>query len=336
MPRQKSTRGKRSPVETLCVSIVKHWFESESAKGRANVGLANGGLQLIEVFRAHYPLKAEDYTSKGGTQVKGLSGRSGDRIISRFMANAPKLGTEAGRTSRGVFPKVARLAEALNSLEKNLRSVSLGERARLADQMQEWIVNNPIRSYFGRKKLRPALSTASSAVYNVGEILDLARRRSQIGEVSQHLIGAKLALRFPKLDVPNFSYSTADSVTNRPGDFLIGSTVFHVTVSVSRELITKCADNLRDGYRAIILVPEGARVGASQLIMTEGLGDRVSALSIEGFVGQNVEELGDFDQQRASKRFRELLEEYNERVADAEPDPSLQIQIPNRLGKASR
>lgn len=55
-----------------------------------------------------------------------------------------------------------------------------------------------------------------------------ARQTGKEGPAAQHLVGAKLALRFPDMKVSNASYSTADDQSGRLGDFQIGDTSFHV------------------------------------------------------------------------------------------------------------
>jgi hypothetical protein len=61
------------------------------------------------------------------------------------------------------------------------------------------------------------------------------------------------------------------------------------------------------------------------------LSHELAILGIEDFVAQNIEEMAEFKD--FERLLRRLLELYNERVAQAEPDPSLQIEIPHRLGR---
>jgi hypothetical protein len=56
-------------------------------------------------------------------------------------------------------------------------------------------------------------------------------------------------------------------------------------------------------------------------------------MSIEGFVGQNIAELGEFGHDMSARAFRQLLVAYNRRVTQAELDPSLQIELPAGLGE---
>jgi hypothetical protein len=313
--------------------LVKDWFHAHSRGRSIAIGIANGGLHLLEHFKSAFPLTEGDYTSPGVSQVKGLSGASGDRIVARFLPGMSSIGTEAGRTSRGTLPAVRELAELLNGRADLIQPLNPSEREHVAEAMQRWIVENPIRSYFERKKLSPSLDTRHTSPANIASILAAAKERDQMGQVAQHLVGAKLALRFPKRKIQNYSYSTADVVTGRPGDFLVGSSVFHVTIAPSSAVLEKCMQNIKQGYRPFLLVPEDKRRGTYEMADSLALADVVAVMGIESFVGQNVEEIAEFGQPEFEAELRRLLEIYNERVREVEPDPSLQIDIPDKLGR---
>jgi hypothetical protein len=200
--------------------------------------------------------------------------------------------------------------------------------------MQLWLIENPIRAYFAADKLQPNVNPRHTSESNIRSVLEAARARSQSGQVAQHLVGAKLAMRFPDQEVSNHSYSTADVPTGRPGDFVLGSTVFHVTVAaISSSLMRKCRQNVRNNYRVVLLVPDGNREGARQWASSENLGDTVEVAGLETFIGQNVDEMAGFNQGQFENRLRQLLEIYNQRVRDAEPDPSLEIEIPANMSR---
>lgn len=59
--------------------------------------------------------------------------------------------------------------------------------------------------------------------------------------------------------------------------------------------------------------------------------DRVSVVSLESFVAQNLEELSEFRRAEFRSSFRQLLEIYNERVAEIDANQALQIEIPSNL-----
>jgi len=96
-------------------------------------------------------------------------------------------------------------------------------------------------------------------------------------------------------------------------------------------LIDKCAANIRNGYRAVLLVSESKIQAAKQLAEIAGYQQRIGISSLEQFVGQNIEEIGEFGKAALAKNVKALLEKYNERILAVETDRSLLIEIPNNL-----
>jgi hypothetical protein len=175
-------------------------------------------------------------------------------------------------------------------------------------------------------KINPELSTWC----NISNILSVARETGKEGPLAQYLVGAKLELRFPDIKIGNESYSTADDQLGRPGDFYIGDTAFHVTVAPMPALYEKCQQNLNDGMRVYLLVPDRTLNGARQnadLILP----GRVAVESIESFVSQNIEELLDFSKKKLTAGLRGLLETYNKRVEACEIDKSMLIEMPKNI-----
>jgi hypothetical protein len=103
-------------------------------------------------------------------------------------------------------------------------------------------------------------------------------------------------------------------------------------MSPSHNLISnRCRANLRDGYRPLVLVPGDDVQRAVTLVEIAGLAGQVAVISIEDFVGQNIEEIGGFSDQGIKTGLRDLLERYNERVQAVETDPALLIAVPVNL-----
>ena len=119
--------------------IVRQWHEAEPERARSRIGIPNTGLRVLEIFRRHWPLRENQYLTGGGGQVSGLSGAAGNEIVQRYAPELRAMGTEAGRTSRSTASAARRLAERLNSLPQEI-GADAAARARLADQMQRWIV----------------------------------------------------------------------------------------------------------------------------------------------------------------------------------------------------
>jgi hypothetical protein len=116
----------------------------------------------------------------------------------------------------------------------------------------------------------------------------------------------------------------------RPGDFLVGDTVFHVTVAPMIAVYEKCKRNLEQGLKVYLLVPDSVLAGTKQNTELQAVG-RISVQSIEAFVSQNIDELSEFSTREVRKAFRQLLEIYNERVEKTEMNKSMMIEIPSKL-----
>jgi hypothetical protein len=164
----------------------------------------------------------------------------------------------------------------------------------------------------------------------VKDILAAAHQTAKEGPVAQYLIGAKLQLRFPDKQIENKSYSTADAQQNRPGDFFVGTTAFHVTIAPMPAVFEKCQRNSENGLRPFLLVPESLLQAARQNAGLKPLVP-IEVESIESFVAQNIFELSEFSSDLLPAQFRGLLKVYNERVNAVEIDKSMLIQIPANL-----
>lgn len=147
--------------------------------------------------------------------------------------------------------------------------------------------------------------------------------------MAQHLVGAKLQLRFPNVQIENRSFTSADDQLGRQGDFFVGETALHVTVAPTAGHYERCERNIREGFRVYLLVPENRRAGAMDWVQSASPG-RVTVESIESFVAQNLDEISGFSPSKAT-HLRNLIEMYNMRVRAVETDASLQIDLPGAL-----
>jgi hypothetical protein len=172
---------------------------------------------------------------------------------------------------------------------------------------------------------------SDSATQFIKKIVATAKERNQAGAVVQHLIGAKLALRFPDLEIENHSYTTADKQLGRRGDFEIQDAIFHVTVAPSEALMKKMQSNLAENYRVVLITSSDRYSASCQLADVAGILNRVDIYPVESFVAQNMDELSKFSRAAFLKIFLELLRTYNSRVDAIESEKSLPIEIPGRL-----
>lgn len=98
-----------------------------------------------------------------------------------------------------------------------------------------------------------------------------------------------------------------------------------------QKLVARAQENIREGYRPVVLVPLDKVQFAIGLFESEGLGDRVGVQSIESFVGINIEEMGEFSSADIRAGVARLIRRYNERICYCETDKSLMVEEPEWL-----
>ncbi len=110
----------------------------------------------------------------------------------------------------------------------------------------------------------------------------------------------------------------------------MGNTAVHVTVSPSPSHYQRIEENLAHGLLVYFVVPDSVLLGVRQNVR-EDIRERVSVVSIESFVSQNIDEMAAFSESARNEKIARLLSEYNRRCLEVEMDPSLLIEIPQAL-----
>lgn len=308
------------------IGIIQEWWDSFPLRSQTRGNIA-GGLVILENLRSEFTLYLERHKAAGSDQLRNATGPNVRNILARFGENRILL-REGGRTNRGLMRNLAPLLISLAS--SDIEQLDGAELTIAIDAMQAFLVERA-RDIFNDDWISFDYSSGVSSMEVVERILTAARARHKAGEVAEYLVGAKLALRFPAYEVRNSAASSADAQREEHGDFQINDSVFHVTVAPNRGHYDKCKNNLANGLRVFLLVPEERLIGARQSVETE-IGNGVSVLSIESFVSQNIEELSEFAGDRVAQSLKDLLEKYNERVAAVETDLSLRITAPASMG----
>jgi hypothetical protein len=305
------------------------WYNSLKVV-KANNGPANGSiataLVVLNRLQEIYNLDFSTHIAVGGMQIKGASGSAVAAILKSFGEERP-FAKEGGRTNRGGPSEVRLLLETLKQLK--LENLTETERNAVLETMKLFLVNR-VRDFHNRQKIKLTFNSSLSTWHIIHNLLAEATAEGKAGYVAQHLVGAKLQLRFPDIVVSNQGGSTADMQTQRPGDFLIGHTSFHVTVAPMQPVFDKCRHNLGQGYKPFLLVPDSKLIGARQ-IAEQVSEQQISVESIESFLSQNINELSTFNKDKLSVSFKELVTIYNHRVDEIETDKSLMIELPSNL-----
>ena len=315
------------PEESPFVKAVEDWWNSFSPRSMTRGNIA-GGLVLLENLRDKFDIDINSHKAPASDQLKNATRTNVQKILARFDEERVLL-KEGGRTNRGLVKNLESLLDRLSIA--GLNELSPEDRDVELEKMQIFLVERA-RDKFNAEKLSFEYRRDTTSRELIGAILESADQRRKSGDVAQYLVGAKLALRFPDLDIRNSAASAADQQTDERGDFEINDCVFHVTVAPNSGHYDKCKTNLADGLRVFLLVPDRILAGTRQNAELAITG-RVSVESIESFVSQNIEELSEFASEKVSHNIRLLLETYNERLSRVESDLSLQIKIPTAMDK---
>jgi hypothetical protein len=305
------------------------WYRSLKIV-KANNGPANGSIAtaliVLNRLRVNFDLDFSTHIAEGGMQIKGASGASVAGILKSFGEERP-FAREGGRTNRGGPSEIKSLLENLKLL--GLKKKSEIERNEILVAMMGFLVDR-VKDYHNRQKIKLTFNPANSTWHIIHQLLEESASLGKAGYLAQHLVGAKLELRFPEIHVTNECASAADIQTQRPGDFLIGNTVFHVTVSPMPAVFEKCRHNISQGYHPYLLVTDKKLIGARQLA-EQMCGSEITVESIESFVAHNINEISVFDKDNLASNFKELVLIYNRRVDEVETDKSLMIELPKNL-----
>ncbi|RCS97776.1 DUF4928 domain-containing protein [Brevibacterium aurantiacum] len=309
------------------ISEISVWFESNrQASGAVNTNVMTAGLILANYARNGLPVSEESIRTK--SQVKGLTGSAISKILKAHGESRP-FTSEGGRTSRGTLPIANSLRQVLNKAAED-EGFQGEDIAVAASEVERFFVEQLQREYFDKQTIDVDIDPAKPVSVLVADILDAADQRKDqvVGIVAQHLVGAKLQLRFPCLEVGRDKGHAADQQTGRGGDFDIGNTAFHVTIAPMEKLVDRCRANLRNRQRPVVLVPQGRVIGATQILEVHGLIDRVGIQSIETFVGTNIEEIATYERDAIELSVARFVRTYNDRINDIEVDGSLRITEP--------
>jgi hypothetical protein len=257
--------------------------------------------------------------SQGG-EIKGA--RSGLGSILESYGIPPSYLKEA--TTRQAHQDGQRLLDAL---------VWGHDLAQLPDQERDDLLLEQIgtlvakaKAWLARQNFRLDIDRRHSPAAWVQLIVENAKSRSG-GVVEQHLVGAKLERRLKDITVPNYPAHAADQQTAREGDFTISQMVYHVTANPGGDVIQKCATNIRAGKRPILLIPNEQVYRAKVLAQEHGIGKELMVLSIEDFVAVNIVELAEQEDKDLFTILREIVQIYNQRLAQVETDLSLRIEV---------
>ena len=270
------------------------------------------------------PLNAATLVTEGSGQVLALGKSSVQRVLEEHGISQV-LAEEGGRTSRGSLGLMQRYVSFLNQVH--------GTQALDLGLVERWWIDR-VREYFAAKPLKLRFESSKSLQFVLADLLAQAKKRQSegtgtmvIGAVLQHLVGAKLELALPGVQIAHHGFSVADNSSQRQGDFAIDDSVLHVTTSPSEALMRKCQDNLRQGLRPVVITRAQGVPVARGLATNLGIEDQLELLEAEQFLSANLHEMALFRPAARHATLTSLIETYNRIVEKHETDPSLRIVI---------
>ncbi|MCC6284724.1 MAG: DUF4928 family protein [Phycisphaerales bacterium] len=318
-------------VETESRKVIAEWFESLEADRRYKPlpprGAVAAAIVVLEVLKARFDLDPNAHVTKKKGQIAGMGKGAIQKVLAAHGESRTFL-KEGGRTNRGNHAIVASLLDAVAGAR--LDRVAEAERTASLHAMQAYLVER-VNDYFQQERIKVEFNPTSPVHTFIAGILAVAEKKGRADYVAQHLVGAKLALRFPNATITNFAGSAADEQSGRVGDFQIGDAAFHVTISPTPAVCARCESNLKAGTSAVLLVPDGRLAAARELARQQGILDKIMVEPIESFVGQNLAELSGFQRDRLRDELAQLVAEYNRRVEEVETDMCLLIDVPPAL-----
>ncbi len=295
------------------------WVVACTNRGEVSRNTVAVGIVVLDHLRRECPIEPSAVQSRRG-EIKGA--RSGlSSILEKYGIPArylKEVTTRAGHQDGQKLFDTLGYGRLISKIPSAERDGFLAEAIEtLVTRAKEWL---------GRQQLRINCDRHFSPATWIGNILAEAKGRSG-GKVEQHLIGAKLAERHPDVGVPNNPGHAGDVQTGRAGDFVLGSTAYHVTAAPGLSVIEKCKGNLAAGLHPFLLVPREQVERSHHLAEAQAISERMTISAIEEFVAQNIIEMSHGDQDTFIEILRAIIVRYNDRLEQVETDLSLKIEI---------
>ena len=299
--------------------ILAQWLESCTRSQKISRNTVAMGIVVLDHLRKNCPVSREMVISRGGEVTGARSGlvrtlKSYDIQDGYLKEITTRQGHQDGQRLFEMFEWGGKFS-GLTEEERDTLILSLIDTLR--HLTSEW---------FKRQNLKLDIDRRQAPSTWVNIIVENAKGRSG-GIVEQQFVGAKLVRRFQGVDIPNHPAHAADRQTDRAGDFRVSNMVYHVTAAPSRNVLLKCAENLRAGLHPILLIPREQENKVRYLAQDEGIDQELTIISIESFIALNIIEMATDENKDFFSVLKEIVEIYNARLSDVETDLSLRIEV---------
>lgn len=272
-------------------------------------------LGLLEKLREQRSLTLADHLAARGSSGLESHETWGNKAHERL--NLELINKNHGRRSSNLQDWGQALLDILKAA--SFEGASEAARAEMIDRAQRSLATI-LRNILEQEPLQVRLKgrTAESVIH---ELLVQAEAKGKTGEVAQYLVAAKLMMRLG-IEIPVHPANKADRRMRgdreaRLGDIEIADAIVEVAVGTPDEFhIEKVVEALEDTDKEVWLLTRSHRVRMwlDEMKEIDGLDlRRVVVSSVEGFVGQNMTELGGFSARGRASQLSELFNLYNQR-----------------------
>jgi hypothetical protein len=299
--------------------IVKAWILSCERNGKVSRNTIAVGIVVLDHLR-HWGSVSRDEVISSGGEIKNTRSGLGNILESYEISRSylKEVTTRQGHQDGQRLFEAFSWGNKLSGLsQENRDQLLLDLIGILSGQAQDWLRQQNLKLNIDRRHSPSAW---------VRQILENSKEHSS-GIVEQHLVGAKLQRRFKEIEISNHPAHAADRQTARDGDFSFYGMVYHVTATPSRNVIEKCSANLKIGKHPILVIPSEQEYRAKALAEEERIDSELTIISIESFLAINIIELATEEGKDFFSVLQEIVQIYNERLAEVETDQSLQIEV---------
>jgi hypothetical protein len=312
------------PSIDLSVFIQRHMRLGE----RFVPARAQAALALLERLRDTPSLSLNDHKDPGSSGLRSHEtfGEAAHKrlAIGRINRNHGRRSSSIGDWGQELLDHVARAGFA---------GAHAAQRSTLIDDAQECFAAI-IRSVLDQDPIL-VRTRGRSVEAVIRDVLEQAENKGKSGDVAQYLVGAKLMLRLNR-EVPVHGSNLGDRRPRaddnaRSGDFEIENATIEVAFGLPDDKhVTQIADALQDTDAEVWLLTRHDRVATwrNEIDTTDSIDrKRVVVGSVEGFIGQNITEMGSFSITGKVTGLSALFELYNERWIAQVGTPGIRIAV---------
>lgn len=307
------------------VDLQKFFDRYMCKAGRFVPARLQAAVALLERLREHPSLDLQNHVPAGSSGIESHE-TYGNQAHERLGLQA--INKNHGRRSSHLNEWGQPLLDLLgkNGYAKNSKDAVDSTQAEFAKALRNILESEPLTV---RIKGRSAEAV-------VADLLEQAEERGKAGAVAQYLVGAKLQLRFPGIQIPTHPYNKGDRKKRgdddaRLADFELAEGVIEVALGMPDEKhIEQVLTALDDSEAEVWLLARSHRVAAWQAEVgriESSLRQRVVVTSVEMFVGQNVSELAAFSLKAKGETLLALFQIYNEVWVSKLGPPSLRVVV---------